>query len=309
MRYLKINSILCMLAALLASSCTQDPYDGIVSHERAVEAVSLGDGFVQVGPAVIDRTTNKASVQVLMEDGIDLSKVKVLIQSSYKSKIAPASGEVINFEGNNNQFTYTVTAESGEKREWTVELVPFTEEILGSYNIQQLVVYGGTGPEYGGGAVMKLTDKPWDWPDTDGPSVEEDNVLTFEFTGVTSDGKTYGTITNNAGTDGLYADYQFIADPATDVNYFYRTIPKGTGTWQHDYVNNKINFVFDDGTTYSSSFIGASTIDLGNGLSKTITDNSFDFTLYGVDDWNKIYSDYDKFVRRPRRFWIDVKKN
>jgi hypothetical protein len=308
------KTIMTMLATGLAlAGCKQDPFDGIISNERAVESINLGDGFVQVGPAIIDRENSKASVRVLVQDGKNFTSVPLDIISSYKSTISPQSGSAINFVASNNLTTYTVTSESGETRQWTIELVPFTEELLGTYDIQRTQVFGGTGPEYNGAAVLQFTDKPWDWSDTDGPDKELDNKLTFEWGGVTTDGKTYGPFTNSAGTDGLYANYVFTADPQTDVNHFYRTMPKGTGTWQHDYANNVINFVFDDGTTYTCVFRGAGTLTLGkdqngNDYTKTITDNSFDFTLNGVDDWNKIYSDYDKFVERPRRFWIDVKK-
>jgi hypothetical protein len=276
--------------------------------------VKLGGEFTQVGPAEIDREAGKATVKVLMEPGIDLSDVEVIVRSSYRSKVSPASGEHIDFENNNNQVTYTITSESGNKREWTVELVPFTEEILGSYDVEGLVVFGGTGPEYNGAEVINMTAKPWLWTESDGPSAELDNTLTFEFTGVTDDGKTYGTFTNAAGADGKYADFVYMPDPSTDVNHFYRTMPKGTGTWQHDYTNNTIKFIFGNGTSYSALFKGSQTVTLGKNqdnqdYTKVITDHAFEFTLNGTDDWGSIYSDYDKVVKKPRRFWVDVKRN
>jgi hypothetical protein len=311
----KINYILLNAAILVLamSGCKQDPFNDIVSNERAVEAITIGGDFIQVGPAIVDREASKVSVRILVQDGIDFSQVPLNIISSYKSRVQPASGSAVNFIQNGNVVTYTVTAESGLKRDWTVELIPFTEEILGIYDIQDLVVFGGTGPEYNGAEVLKLTDNPDAWPDTDGPAAELDNTLTFEWGGVTPDGKTYGRIINDAGADGLYANYMYVADPATDVNHFYRTIPKGDGTWQHNYSNNTIDFIFDDGTTYTSVFHGPTTIMLGknqenNDYIKVITDNAFDFTLNGTDDWDKIYSYYNRVVERPRRFWIDVKK-
>jgi hypothetical protein len=307
--------IIMIAVTLVAASCVNDDYylKDIKSNERAIVEVAVGGDFVQVGPALIDRAAAKISVRVLVQEGKDFTNVPLGITSSHKSNVSPSSGSVINFASNGNVATYTVTSETGEKRDWTIVLIPFTEEILGTYDIQDLVLFGGTGPEWNGGAVLKLTDKPWIWPETDGPAAELDNTLTFEWGGVTADGKTFGAITNDAGVDGLYADYQYVLDPATDVNHFYRTIPKGVGTWQHDYTSNTINFVFDDGTTYSSVFRGPGTLTLGkdqdgNDYTKTITDNSFDFTLNGTDDWGNIYKDYDKFVKRPRRFWIDVKR-
>ena len=300
------NVALLFIATALISSCEKDPYDGVESNERSIEAVSLGNGLVQVGPAVVDRLAGKVSVKVLMQTGTDLTKVSPLIQSSYKADISPASGAIVNFASGSNKATYTVTSESGKTRDWVVELMPFTETILGSYDVKGLVVYGGTGPEYGGGAVLNMIDKPWNWAAEGGPAAELDNKLTFTFEGVTADGKTFGKVTNNAGTDGKYADFQYILSPPTDVNNFYRKVPKTDGKWERDYTANTVTFTFANGSKTTAAFRNAETLDLGNGQKKTIADNSFDFTLNGTDDWGKIYSDYDKFVKKPRRFWVDT---
>ncbi|WP_205942338.1 hypothetical protein [Pedobacter sp. SYP-B3415] len=302
------NIWLCIML-ITALACQKDPYKDVESNEKSIEAFTLGDGLVQIGPAEINRSAGTVMVKVLMQGNTDLSKVRPSIQSSYKASISPASGETINFSGNGNKTKYTVTAESGETREWTVELVPFTESILGTYAVTDLVVYGGTGPEYGGAAVLKMTDKPWIWPAADGPAAELDNQLVFTFGGVTAEGNTFGNISNNAGADGKYANFLFTGTPQTDVNSFYRTIPKGEGKWSRNYVNNTITFTFADGKTATGKFIGAGTIDLGNNAKKTVASQSFEFTLNGNDDWGNIYSDLDKFVKKPRRFWIDVRKN
>ena len=304
-KYTYLYLSLALLTALAA--CERDPFEDVISHERAIEAVTLEGGLVQVGPAEIDRANSTASVRVLMEEGTDLTQVQMRIMTSYKAKSDLPEGTPLNFTANNNRQTVTVTAESGERRDWTVELIPFVEPVLGTYEVTSLVLYGGTGPEWGGGGVLDFTDKPWAWPDEGGPAAEYDNVLTFTFTGVTEDGKTYGTVVNDAGSDGEYANFLFV-NPETDVNHLYRTIPAGTGVWEHDYSNNTIIFRFEDGRSATAKLKGAGTIDLGNGLQKTITDESFEFTVNGADDWDNIYSDYDKFVKRPRIYWIDVER-
>ncbi|MXV50567.1 hypothetical protein GS399_06240 [Pedobacter sp. HMF7647] len=296
------------LALFLMAGCKKDPYDGVTSNEKSIEAYTLGGGLVQVGPAVIDRTAGTVQVRVLMQANTDLSKVAGNVISSYKSTVEPVSGSTVNFKAGNNKSTYTVTAESGESRQWTVELIPFTETLIGSYSIQNLTVFGGTGPEYGGGSVFKLSDKGG-WPVSAEPSTELDNKLTFTFTGVTADGSTYGDIVNDAGADGKYANFLYSAKNSIfDVNKFYRAIPTGTGKWERNYTANTITFTFADGKKVVGTFLGAGTESLGNGNNKTITDNSFAFTLSSADDWGNIYSDYDKIVSRPRKFWIDVKK-
>lgn len=307
MKKFKIYHLLCLLV-VVATACVKDPYDDVVSNERAIEAVFLKDGLVQIGPAIVDRDEATVKVQVLVDENTDLTKVAPIIQASNLSKTKPASGEAVNFESNGNKVTYTVISESGKSRDWVVEIVPFTETLPGTYKITAQVLYGGTGPEYGGGAVLSLTDKPWVWLANGGPEAEFDNTLVFELTGATPEGHTYGTIHNEAGDDEMYADYIYVADPETDVNKFYRKLPKGEGTWLRNYSNNTVTFTFSDGTQTVGSFIGPQTIDLGNGLSKTVTTNAFEFSLSGTDDWDAIYSDYDKFVKRPRKFWVDVEK-
>lgn len=291
---------------MMITACKKDPSEGIQSHERAIEAVTLADGLVQVGPAVIDRTTSTVTVRVLMQNGTTFNAVKPNIQASYKASISPASGEVVNFASSNNQAKYTVTSETGETREWTVIIQPFTEALLGTFKIQDYTLYGGTGPQYGGGSVFNMATKSV-WPAA-GPAAEYDNTLTFTYTGVTTEGNTQGDIVNAAGPDGLYADFTYNRNPVTDVNGKYRVIPKGNGKWIHNYSNNTITFIFADGTRTTCTYDGAGTTALGNGLSKTITDNAFVFAIAGTDDYNNIYSDYDKIVKRPYRLWIDVKK-
>lgn len=296
-----------ILLAVFFCSCQKDPASGIKSHERTIESFNVGAGLVQIGPAVIDRSASTVTVRVLVQASNDFTKVKPTVVSSYKSNILPASGAEVNFANATNEATYTVTSETGEKRDWKVILQPFSEALLGSFSISDLTVYGGTGPQYGGGGVFDLASKNV-WPVPGGPSAEYDNTLTFTYTGVTTDGNTYGTVVNDAGPDGLYANFLFTQNPATDVNSFYRQIPEGTGTWLHNYANNTIVFTFADKSTTTATFDGAQTIALGNGLSKTIANSAFTFTLNGTDDYNHIYSDYDKIVKRPYKLWVDVKK-
>jgi len=305
----RISYLMIMLIAALFTACQKDPSAGIKSHERDIESFSVGKGFIQVGPATINQDSSKVYVRILMQGTVDFSKVTPSIITSYKSTVSPASGATVNFASGNNQVTYTVTAQSGQTRTWTVVLVPFTENLLGTWNIQDLTVYGGTGPQYGGGAVFTLESKNV-WNPTTGPNAELDNTLTFTYTGVTSDGNTTGTCVNNPGPDGLFADFIYTPKPTTDVNHYYRQIPEGTSTWVHNYSANNVTFTDSEGNVTTCTFDGAQTVQLGNGLSKTITNNAFTFTnLPGsADNWNAIYSDYDKIVERPYTYWIDVKK-
>lgn len=311
MRYL-VHFIL-LITALGLISCQKDPLSTIENggwnNERTIESIKFEH---QVGPAEITRiddATGKVEITINIDAVPDLISIKIEeLVLSYQAESSVAEGEALNFENETNSATITVTSPTGKSREYTVTAGSFSESLVGTYEITALSLYGGTGPEYGGAAVLNLTDKPWVWPDTGGPAAELDNTLTFEMTGITEEGNTYGTVTNSAGEDGAYADFMFVGDPQTDVNHFYRKIPKGEGEWMRNYTNGTITFTFPDGTTTTGTLESAGTQDLGNGLSKIIENLALAFNLNGTDDWDNIYSDYDKFVKRPRIYWIEINK-
>jgi len=317
---IKLFPFFCATLLSLAG-CEKDPYEGVVSNEKSIEAFTAGNGLIQIGPAVVDRELRTVKVKVLMEPGTDLSAVTPVVQASYKARLSPASGQAVNFAANNNKVIYTVTAESGESKEWTVEIEPFNETMTGTYKLSAMTVYGGTGPEWGGGGVINFKDKPWVWPaDGSGPEAEMDNAFVFELEGATPDGDTYGKFANNAGADGKYANFIFSAAPVTDVNTLYRNVPAGEGTWTRNYTNNTVTFTFADGSTrtatlrtgpYTYKDDYTTTGNQKDVYTKTVPagESSLEFNLSGTDDWGVIYSDLDKFVKRPRKFWIDLKKN
>ncbi|MBW8331814.1 MAG: hypothetical protein K0M40_07330 [Prolixibacteraceae bacterium] len=309
MKNIKYALLLLMLISQFA--CVIDPLkeieEGDWNNERNVINIKLEN---QVGKAVIERIDDQKGIinLTINVDAVpDLSSIKMSsIQLSYGATSSVNIGDPLNFENASKSTTMTVTSPTGKTREYTIIATSFKETILGTYKITDLIVYGGTGPEYGGGGVMAMTSKPWIWPETGGPAAELDNTLTFTLSGITDEGNTYGKVVNNAGTDGLFADFTYILDPVTDVSNHYRKIPTEEGEWSRNYTTGAISFTFPDGKTTSCTFIGAGTEDLGNGKSKITTSNAFRFTLSGKDDWDKIYSDYDKFVKRPRVLWIDV---
>ena len=309
----KIKFAILLLFVVSLFSCVTDPLkdieEGNWNNERSVINIKLEN---QVGKATIERIDDQTGTIVLASnvDAVpDLSSIKLSsIQLSYGAESSVKVGESFNFENASKTATMTVTSPTGMTREYTITATSFKETILGTYKITNLVVYGGTGPEYGGASVMAMTSKSWLWAATDGPQAELDNSLTFTLSGIDDDGNTYGKVVNNAGADGLYANFIYIKDPVTDVNNHYRKIPTGEGEWSRNYTTATISFTFADGKTTTCTYIGAGVEDMGNKKSKTTTDNAFRFTLNGTDDWGKIYSDYDKFVKRPRVLWVDVTK-
>lgn len=311
MKKTRITLVLLLLICQLG--CVKDPWDDVAdgkwNNERSVLDIKFEN---QVGTAEvtrIDEQTGEITVTINVDAVPDLSAIALnSLQLSYGATATITKGEALNFENADQSASFTVTSPTGKSRTYSVKVKSFQETILGTYSITDLVVYGGTGPEYGGSAVIPMMNKPWVWSDTDGPGAELDNTLTFELEGITEDGNTYGKITNDAGPDGLFANFVFIGSPETDVNNFYRKIPKGEGKWLRNYATGEVVFTFANGSTSTGSIIGAGTEDLGNGKSKVTTESALVFSLKGTDDWDKIYSDYDKFVKRPRKFWVDLAK-
>ncbi len=313
---LKILALGCI--AVSGQSCQKDLQDeindGKWNHERQVIDIKFEN---QVGLATIEALdASTGSIEITINVGAvpDLSNIKIsALQLSYQAVASVGIGDALNFENPERSATLSVMSKTGESREYTVHVSEFEEEIVGSWNIQGLAIFGGTGPEYGGGAVMALADKPWCWSSVTGPEAEYDNILTFSMTGVTDDGNTFGTCINDAGADRKYFDAIYVGNnPETgenvDLKHFYRQIPEGESSWIRDYSAGTITFTDKDGNVTTGSFVDAGTENLGYDKSFTVTDNALSFTLKGTDDWTNIYTDYDKFVKKPRKYWVTIKK-
>lgn len=297
--------------SLLLWSCEKDMMDDVDNENWNNERNILGIAFKgQIGEAIINRDGDDATIEFVYNPGsgsvsaIEIEKLEV----SYHATPSVKVGETIDFDNETNSAKITITSHKGETLDWTLKMRVFDEVLVGTWKVKSLTVFGGTGPEYGGAAILAMVDKPWCWP-SDGPQAEEDNMLTFTLDGVDELNNTYGTIHNDAGADGLYADFRFILNTDENVNQYYRTIPKGDGKWYRDYNAGTVKFEFEDGTTKTAAFQNAgSSIDVGYGVVRQLSTESFMFNLQGVDDWGAIYSDYDKFVKNPRKYWIDIEK-
>lgn len=312
--------ILIAITVFGMQSCVNDPLEDITkggwNHERTVIGIIFEN---QVGKAIIentDSTTGVITLAINVSVIPDLTNVKLTqLELSYQAKSTLTIGQTMNFQNDTKSGIITITSVTGQKRDYTIHVTEFNETILGVWDIKALTVYGGTGPEYGGGGVLQLSDKPVCWSTVYSPTTECDNTLTFTLDSISEGGNTYGKVVNNAGADGKYADFIFSGDnpenpsKTVDVTKFYRQIPKGTGHWMRDYVKGTVMFTDSIGKITTGTFVSAGTEDLGNGKTMTITNNAFAYNLSGTDDWTNIYKDYDKFVKKPRRYWISVTKH
>ena len=314
--YFKILPVSAILFASMA--CQRDMQseinDGKWNHERQVIDIKFEN---QIGKAEIDNfdaTTGYIDISINVDAVPDLSNVKIAsMQLSYQATASVKVGDALNFENPDRAATITVKAVSGETRQYTIYVSEFTETIIGNWAVDNLYLYGGTGPEYGGAAVMAMEDKSWCWNEATGPNAERDNTLSFTLEGVTEEGNTFGKCVNDAGPDGKYFDALFVGNnPETgqnvDVSGFYRQVPVGESSWLRDYASGTIIFTAADGKETTGVFVAAGTEDLGYDHSFTVEDHALSFSLNGTDDWDNIYGDYDKFVKKARKFWITLKK-
>lgn len=309
-----------IIATLLLQSCVKDMQDdlndGGWSSDRLVLDIKLAN---QVGKAEIERIDDKTGeieLSLNIDAIADLSKVELeKLQLSYDATSSVSVGGTLDFNNSERATSITITSATGQSREYKLYASEFRETVIGTWAINDLIVYGGTGPEYGGGAVLQLQDKSWCWYDDYAPKTEFDNTLTFTMDQITDEGNTSGICVNNAGPDGKYANFIFQGsqnkdnpDVDLDLKHFYRQIPEGESRWTRNYSLGTIYFTDKDGKVTTGVLESPGDYDLGNGKSITVSNNAFSFVLNGNDDWTNIYSDFDKFAKKARKYYIMVTK-
>lgn len=196
--------------------------------------------------------------------------------------------------------------------EATYDRLDFNETLAGAYKIGGLWVYGGTGPEYGGGGFVDMHNKSglFDTEAGHGIEAEMDNYLEFTLTDVLDGGnRTTGTCVNWAGADGKNWSCWYLQSAVpwnqADISHFYRQIPIGESTWVRDYTTepNTVTFTDASGKKTVLQFLAPQE---ANG--HTFENSTFHTALNGTDNWNAIYNDIDKVYYKPRNFYIEVVK-
>lgn len=320
---MKRNILFIALGALvLLASCTKDPWadveEGSWNHDRKILNIKFAG---QAGLAKVedtDETTGLINVALATNLVEDMSKVALeTLELSYKATSSIQRGETIDFTGADDP-TITVTSATGKTRTYTVVMTEFTETILGKYKITSSMLWGGTGPEWGGGALMEPSTKPWCWYADEGfgPQAEYDDYLEFTLEEIMADGNTTGKCMHYGGVDGKHWNCLFKAaqnkegDTDIDLHKFYRAIPVGESTWVRDYVNNTISFTDANGKVTTGKFLPADNYTVYEGKVLTVENNAFSFDYNAItkptEDWTNIYSDYDKFVKRPIIYFVLV---
>ena len=306
-----------MGALVLLSACTKDPWDqiseGSWNQDRKILNIKFAGQAGLAKVTEVDESTGTIDVQLATNLVADMSSVEVsTLELSYNATSSVQLGGKLDFTG--AAPTITVTSATGKSRVYTINMTEFTETILGCYAITSSRVWGGTGPEWGGGALMEPSTKSWCWymDEGHGPNAEYDDYLEFTLDEIRDDGNTTGKCIHYGGVDGKHWNCLFKAavnkegDTDIDLHKFYRQIPIGESTWVRDYVNNTISFIDANGKTTTGQFLPSGDYTVYEGKVLTVEKNAFGFNLSGVDDWTNIYSDYDKFVKRPRIFFVLV---
>jgi hypothetical protein len=101
-------------AIIIVVSCSKD-YKRFPSPGRMIKQFALTEG--QIGPAVFDNSAHTITVTVYK--GMNMAALTANMVVSDGSKVSPASGT--SFNASSQKQIFTVTAESGETYQWTVD--------------------------------------------------------------------------------------------------------------------------------------------------------------------------------------------
>ncbi|UYQ94445.1 DUF5005 domain-containing protein [Chitinophaga horti] len=110
-----------VLAALVFSSCSENPLDGYQSRERAILSFRLAEG--QIGEDTVTNHVDSATVTLWAAEDLDLSAISPKVMVSKGAKVIPAPGVKVDFAANGGRYTYTVTSESGIAKNWYVRIL------------------------------------------------------------------------------------------------------------------------------------------------------------------------------------------
>lgn len=116
----KIVTLFSMLLSMLilVVACQEDDYIAPPNPGRMIKSFKLEQG--QVGTELINGNSDPGKIVVKVEASANLTAIVPVIVLSTDATISPASGEPIDIS-TNRTVTYTVTAASGEQKQWEVE--------------------------------------------------------------------------------------------------------------------------------------------------------------------------------------------
>lgn len=307
--------VMSVTISLLISGCVKDMMEEITSstwnNERGIIHIKLDQ---QLGDAQITRDSigdGLVSFYINPDKTTELSLRITELNLSYGAISDKKTGDYLSFNNEDSTAVITITAASGLKREWIIKLKPFEDEIVGVWDITHLHIYGGMWPQYGGTKIYNMSEIVELQRLGTPPLAEYDNIITFTLEGITEEGDSYGTVTNDSGADGLYADFWWqTTDTIADVNKFYRKIPKGTSNWKKTASQRSITFTPIGGGTISTCKIidaGTMVLDVSN-KSVTIAEKALQFDLNQPNYQPTLYLRRNVVVDSPKIFFVELRK-
>lgn len=266
-------------SAPISGRCKVDFADGIAINEVSSSKVTLKGDFIK---------GEKYSFTCLPAN-IDSYTMKL---SNEHSVIATLKGNSLNLKASSAVDLGTV-----------IEDVP-------TYKVAHLWIFGGTGPEYGGGKVYDLFTKSDFFNSEDGRGIEalQDNYFEMRHD---------GTFQNWAGEDARnwWMVYSGKHNPTNgkdiDLSELLDIIPRSQATWSYT-ENDGITFDKGSAGIVTATILGPDTHTLyQNGDTKvTVTTTSHISLLFklsgGHDDWNNMYNEYNAIACRPRAMIVEL---
>jgi hypothetical protein len=293
-------------------SCEKNLMDNIESgswnSERSILNIKFSN---QLGTANIIRDSlDNGLVNFYYVDSLNTGNMNLEIKEmnlSYGATADKKAGDILSFSSDSMAYI-NVTSQNGKTKTWTVKMKTFDDIILGTWKIQKLWLYGGIAPDYS--AVINMVT--WDpFKRNSLPaSKETDNLLTFTLGGALANGDCFGTVNNDAGADGLYANFIFIESGDTiDVNNFYRKIPKGISNWSKNVAANTITFTpLGGGVSSTLTFVATGVYQLDSKRSITISDQALVFNLNQPSNISTRSQRRNYAVDSPQKFYIEIQK-
>ena len=243
---MKRFSIVFILPLLFVASCTKQINVDIPSNECSILDIRV---FGQLGkPEIvrIDDTSGEVTLFINKTDDYPWSEVKVesIALSAYAGSDLGEEA-VLDFYNPQRKAVIKVTSQTGKSVDWTVILKPYEAFYAGIWKVIDAKIYvdqniSGCGTGSWGtpmnGAEFGLYFAP-----------ELDNIITIEMNSEMVDGKFTGTITNDAGADGLWGEFkgvwpgEYPEDAPLDMNPRLRhLLPAGESEWVLDLTTNEM---------------------------------------------------------------------
>ena len=271
-------------------------------------AIRTGSDAALAGTVSVDYS---GDTPVVAANSANVSlKGKFIPGEVYQLVVAPANlkGCVIEVY-NEDKLVAHVDAGDVALAAGTIYEVPRIHPDMPVYQISNMWLWGGTGPEWNCTAVFDLFEKANLFNEQDGRGLNalKDNYLVFD-----SD----GSFRNWAGEDArnwwfvLNGAYNLEGGVDLDLKEFYDVLPRSTATYTIDAESN-VTFTLPDGTTRSAVLVPAGTYEMPGTTppkSISISTQALRFDIPGTRDiWDDtMYTDYWRIAGHPRMLFIEI---